>query len=422
MNNLYDQKHYILLYKNRVSRNVHIKIDLLNENDIKIDSFEGIATSGNIDFSGNSTYRRTGKVSMILTNDLLPKPDSKIWFNKRIKIYVGLSDWNDDITWYNMGKFAINDVCAQKSKDNKSLDINLLDYMAFLDGTLSGYLSHETKLTAKSGVKINEAIYTSVKHLPKIIIDDFQIEGLDVEIPYGLEFNPNGTVYDMVKQLTELYMSQEFFFDENGAFRVQRIRDRRFDPIVWDFTEDNMDLAIDYKNEIKMSNIKNSIHVWGSFDNDNGIQTYWVYRNRWCRQYKSDLNNLTDKQKGDICHINEDNNSYMWNGNNWQLLDFKVVPIFNIENIGEKIWSHNDDKIFTEQQAKLRCEYELNNYSNFAETISFSTVPIYLLKPNQKIKIQDKDTGINGYYLVESVSVPLDINNNMSITARKLYY
>ena len=232
MSNLYNQKQYTLLYKNMTGRQLHIRIDLFNDKDIKVDSFEGIATSGNIDLSADSTYRRVGKLSTILENNLLPKPDSRIWFNKRIKVFIGLSDWDDNIVWYDMGKFAIDKISASNSQANKSLDINLLDYMAFLDGTLSGYLSHETKLTVESGVKINEAIRASVEHLPKVMIGDFKIEGLDVKIPYDLEFNPNSTVYDMVKQLTDLYMSQEFFFDTNGIFRVQRIRDRRWDALA----------------------------------------------------------------------------------------------------------------------------------------------------------------------------------------------
>lgn len=422
MNNLYNQKHYSLLCKNMTGRHLHIRIDLLNDKDVKIDSFEGITLSGNIDLNGDSTYRRVGKLSTILENNLLPKPNNKIWFNRRIKVYVGLSDWDDDIIWYDMGKFAIDKVDSKNSQTNKSLDLNLLDYMAFLDGTLSGYLSHKTELLAESGTKINDAIRASVKHLSKVMIDDFKIEGLDVEIPYDLEFDPNSTVYSMVKQLTELYMSQEFYFDADGVFRVQRIRDRRFDPVIWDFTEDNMDLSIDYSNNIDMSNVKNSIWVWGNFNNDNGKQVYWVYRNRWCRNYKSDLNKLINKQKGDICHIKEDNNSYMWNGNSWELLDFKVVSQFNIENIGEKIWSYNDNKIFTEQQAKLRAEFELENQSNFAEKISFNCVPIYLLEPNQKIRIYDKDSGINGDYLITSISHGLTPDSVSNIQAHKIYY
>ena len=203
MSNLYNQKHYALLYKNMTGRHLHIRIDLFNDKDIKIDSFEGISTSGNITLSNTGTYRRTGNLSMALNKILLPKPENKIWFDKRIKIYVGLSDFNDEIVWYDMGKFAMDKVSAKSGQTDKSIEVNLLDYIAFLDGVLSGYLSHETQITVASGVKVNEAIKSTVASLPKVMIDDFKIEGLDVLIPYDLTFNPNGTVLDMVKKMIE---------------------------------------------------------------------------------------------------------------------------------------------------------------------------------------------------------------------------
>ena len=422
MSNLYNQKHYALLFKNMTGRHLHIKIDLFNDKDVKIDSFEGITTSGGINLSSDSTYRRTGNLSMILNKLLLPKPENKIWFNKRIKINIGLSDFNDEIYWYDMGKFAIDKVSAKSSQADKSLEMNLLDYVAFLDGVLGGYLSHETQLTAKLGIPIRDAIITTLSSLPKVMIDNITVEGLEALIPYDMTFNPNGTIFDIVKQILELYMGYEGFFDIDGAFRVQKIRDRKNDSIAWDFTIDNMDLSIDYVNEINMGNVKNSLHVWGNTSESTGIQTYWVYRNRWSRKKYDDLINLTDKQKGDICFLTEEGQSYMWNGNNWGLLDFNVVPIFNIESIGEKIWSYSDNKIFNEMQAKLRCEFELTNQSNFAETISISSVPIFLLDVNSKIKLENFEAGISGEYIIETISVPLDISSPMNITARKLYY
>ena len=75
------------------TRNLNIKIDLINENDIIVDSFEGIATEGTINLDGNSTYRRSGNMTMVFDkrHNLLPKPDSKIWLNKRIGIHIGLN-------------------------------------------------------------------------------------------------------------------------------------------------------------------------------------------------------------------------------------------------------------------------------------------------------------------------------------------
>lgn len=422
MSNLYNQKHYALLFKNMTGRHLHIKIDLFNDKDVKIDSFEGISTSGSINLSSDSTYRRTGNLSMILNKMLLPKPENKIWFNRRIKIWIGLSDYDDSIVWYDMGKFAIDKVSAKSSQTDKSLEVNLLDYVAFLDGVLGGYLSHETQLTAELGIPIRDAIITTLISLPKVMIDNITVEGLEALIPYDLSFNANGTIFDIVKQLLELYMGYEAFFDVEGVFRVQKIRDRKNDPIAWDFTIDNMDLSIDYVNEINMGNVKNSLHVWGNTSESTGIQTYWVYRNRWSRKNYSNLSELTDKQKGDICFLTEVNQSYVYDGTVWNLLEFNVIPMFNIESIGEKIWTYSDTKIFNEMQAKMRCEYELQQTSNFAEKINFSCVPIYLLDVNSKIKIKDTDTGIDGIYLITSISHSLSVDGTDSIQARKLYY
>lgn len=422
MGNLYNQKQYAMLYKNRGSRSLHLKIDLYNENNVKVDSFEGMALSGSVELNGESTYRRNAKLTTILKEDLIPKLGGKIWFGKKIGLQVGLADWDDKIVWYNMGKFAIDGASMSKDATSKSMDLNLLDNMAFLDGTLGGYLSHEAVLSVDSGAKISDAIRTAVKQLPKKLIDNFQIEGLDVSLVEDLEFNPNGTIYDIVKELTDLYMSQEFFFDLDGVFRVQTIRDRKYDPVKWDFTEDNMDLVIDYSRDIVMSNIKNSINIWGGVDEASGVQTYFTYRNRYARQDYSQMVAIVDKVEGDICHVVDEDKSYSWNGSKWEVLDFTVVPEFNMENVGEKIWTFSEDTIMDDNQAKLRTEYELKNTSNFAETINFNCLPIYLLDTNSKIKINDKDTGIEGYYLVESISIPLDVDGLMGISARKIYY
>lgn len=421
MGNLYNQKQYAMLYKNRGSRRLHVRIDLYNERDVKIDSLESLAVSGSIELNGDSTYRRNAKLTTDLIKDLLPKLSGKIWFDKRVGISIGLSDWDDEIIWYNMGKYAIENVGMNRDQSSKSMDFSLLDNMAFLDGTLGGYLSHETILSVDSGAKISDAIKAAVKHLPKKLIDNFQIEGLDVPLIEDVEFNPNGTIYDIVKELTDLYMSQEFFFDLDGVFRVQTIRDRKYDPVKWDFTEDNMDLVIDYSRDIDMSNIKNSINIWGGVDEGSGVQTYFTYRNRYARDNHNQMISIVDKIKGDICHVVSEDKSYSWNGSNWELLDFTVIPEFNIENVGEKIWTFSEDSIMDDNQAKLRTEFELKNTSNLAETISFNCLPIYLLDTNSKIKIEDKETGISGYYLVNSLSIPLDIDGTMSVSASKIY-
>lgn len=421
MGNLYKQKHYAMLFSNRVSRKIEVRIDLFNENDVQVDSITDVVVSGSINLDGDSSYRRTANMTTKLIKKLLPLKDGQVWFDKRIRISLGLEDWNGEIIWYNLGRFAIENVSASKGTTDKTLNFSLLDYMAFLDGTLGGHISHDTEIKVKSGVNISEAIATTVKSLPRKIVSKLDIEGLEESLVYDLEFSLNSTKYDMIKKMTDLFMAQEFFFDLEGVFRVQRIRDRRFDPIVWDFTEDRMDLTVDYSNDIDMSKVRNSVHVWGKYNDVTGIQHYWVYRNRWARNKKSDLNSLTDKQIGDICHIFEENQSYVWEGA-WKPLTFSVATDFNIENIGEKIWSTAQGDSDTLAQTKMRCEYEFLQHNDYGEIINISCLPIYLLNVNTKIKVEDKETGIKGDYLVTSINMPLGIGELMSMTCRKIYY
>lgn len=402
------------------TRNLNIKIDLINKNDIIVDSFEGIAIDGNINLDGNSTYRRSGNLTMVFDKkyNLLPSPSSKIWFNKRIGIWILLEDYFDNIVPFNMGRFAIDEVDLNFNSAEKTISCQCLDMMAFLDGTLSGKLSHKTVI--QEGTPISEAIKSVLTGLVKMSVEDIKIGDMDLTLPYTIEKEAGSTAYELIKELCEIYMGWDFYFNENGVLIVEKIRDKKGDPIIETFDGTKKDLTLNNNPKINFSNVHNSIWIWGR-QLDDGTQIKWNYRNRWARKDKVELDNLTDKKNGDICFIENDNKSYVYNDSAWELLDFNVIPIFNVEQISEKIWNYSDDKIFNDNQVKLRAEYELEQKSNMAETISFSCVPIYYLQPQQKININIDDE-IQGDFLVDSVTVPLDIQSDMTINCHKIYY
>lgn len=401
------------------TRNLNIKIDLINENDIIVDSFEGIATEGTINLDGSSTYRRSGNLTMVFDKkyNLLPKPDSKIWFNNKIGVHILLEDYFGNIVPFNMGRFAINEVDLNFNSAEKTISCQCFDMMAFLDGTLGGKLSHKTVI--QEGTPISEAIRSILTGLVKVSIEDIRIGNMDLTLPYTIEKEAGSTVYELIKEIIELYAGWDFYFNENGVLIVEKIRDKKGDPVIEVFDGTEKDLTLNNNPKINFSNVHNSIWVWGR-QLDDGTQIKWNYRNRWSRKDKIELDSLTDKQDGDICFIENENKSYVYNDSAWELLDFNVISQFNIEKIGEKIWTFSDDKIFNDNQAKLRTEYELEQKSNMAETVSFSCVPIYYLQPEQKINI-NKNL-VKGDYLVDSVTVPFDISSSMNISAKKIYY
>ena len=61
----------------------------------------------------------------------------------------------------------------------------------------------------------------------------------------------------------------------------------------------------------------------------------------------------------------------------------------------------------------------LYQYTNYKETISLTTIPIYHLEPNTLIKVRDYATGMNDTYVINSMSVSFNTGSTMTINATK---
>ena len=62
----------------------------------------------------------------------------------------------------------------------------------------------------------------------------------------------------------------------------------------------------------------------------------------------------------------------------------------------------------------------LYQYTGYNETIQISAIPIYHLEPNTRITVKDEDSDISGDYMINSISIPLDINGTMNISATRV--
>ena len=61
----------------------------------------------------------------------------------------------------------------------------------------------------------------------------------------------------------------------------------------------------------------------------------------------------------------------------------------------------------------------LYQYTHLNNTISITSLPIYYLEPNTRITVEDDPAGIYGDYIIQSISLPLDISSTMTINAYK---
>lgn len=70
--------------------------------------------------------------------------------------------------------------------------------------------------------------------------------------------------------------------------------------------------------------------------------------------------------------------------------------------------------------AQEKIDNLLYNYGYCNETITITSVPIYYLEPNTIISARDEGRMINGYYIINKITLPLDYKGTMQITAIKV--
>lgn len=359
------------------SRDLYIKIFLLNSSFKKIGELEGICLSGNINIDVNSDIRRTCNVELIIKDSsFLVGKDKKIWLDKFINIQIGLKNLRtQEIEWWNQGFFIINQPSINYSSKNNTLSFEGIDCMAKLTGQRDGVLTSKTVILENT--PLHEAIKMTVKTLGGF--SNVIVENTNRVVPYKNEKQAGDSIYSLLSELRDLYMDWEIYFDINGNFHYEKIRNKLSDTLALDFTQLYRDLILDVNYNYDFENVKNKITINGR-QLDNGTQVTYVA-------------------------INNDVNS-----------PFNInTDIGTIEDV------INDDKIFNIEQAQARGEYELLKHNNLKETLSLSIVPIYFLKGNDKVKYRNKKLEIDGEFLIQSLNIPLDINSSMQISAIKLY-
>lgn len=127
-------------------KTVYAKVVVLNKEELPIAQVEGKVSGGSISVQGNSAVRRTGSMSMVLSekeNNLL-NIDNLISINKKIKIFIGIeNDINanyDNIIWFPLGVFVITQPNISHATNGTTVSLNFKDKMCLLNGECGGGL------------------------------------------------------------------------------------------------------------------------------------------------------------------------------------------------------------------------------------------------------------------------------------------
>jgi hypothetical protein len=72
------------------------------------------------------------------------------------------------------------------------------------------------------------------------------------------------------------------------------------------------------------------------------------------------------------------------------------------------------------KSAEEEIENLFNQHSYCSEVVAISSIPIYYLEPNTVVNIHNEDSGINGEYKVDKITLPLTNGGLMNISATKM--
>lgn len=248
-------------------KELYYKLELLNENMKVLDCIEGNLISDNISISADSDIRRTYNCTLLVENStfVLGK-DSKIFFNKLIKPYIGvLHQRSQTIQWYCLGIFLYTDLNYSYNETDKTLQITCLDMMCLLNDSRKGQLP-DYKRTILAGTDAREVIISLLEEagVTKYFIE-FNINGNSIStfpIPYDLVFEAGSTVYTTIKEIVDLYAGSQMYFSLDGTFVISRIPTSKNEINV--LTDDILQqILINEQVTTSLSNVYNHIKIYG---------------------------------------------------------------------------------------------------------------------------------------------------------------
>lgn len=251
-------KEDLLLLKSRVIH-VYCKVDLLNLDMVTIDSLEGLVMNGSLSINADSDIRRTFSSTIFLDeNEQITSFNTEDWINKYVRVYIGLKQKDDTIKWWSQGVYMFNQNGFSYSSTDHTLSISCVDLVAKLDGSLSGQLvGYKTEIEINSDIR--NAIIATLKlsGLTKHLVDYW-----DRVVPYTLEYDTGVTVWDILKELRDLYYPFEMYFDDD-TFVCKEIPSGMNDPSVLD-SDIFADFVISENASVDYSEVKNCVEVWGA--------------------------------------------------------------------------------------------------------------------------------------------------------------
>lgn len=147
---LLDQEFLIEVDRERV-KTTKIQVTLLTWQEREIEDIEGTVTGGNLNIDGSTSMRRTGSISFVTDGSEFNYQElqSKFSPDKKIKVAFGFKNTFQNTKypasvypyiWFPQGLFFIQSCSVSHNLASCTVNMNIIDKMAMLNGQISGIL------------------------------------------------------------------------------------------------------------------------------------------------------------------------------------------------------------------------------------------------------------------------------------------
>lgn len=445
-------------YITKSVRQLRAKINILNFQMQIVDEISGNVLDGNIMEDANSDIRRTCDISMVVTNgEFNIQPGSQIWISNYIQVYIGVDNLYTGVTqWFNKGIYLIDQPSYSFDPVTSTLSFQGYDLMCKMTGLRNGYLEGIPTVIPQ-GSDIRDAMISTVTELGGFT--KYSIQENPQTVPYDIQIDPGGTVYDILVALRDILPSWQIYFDEDGVFHYEPIPSGENEPIM--FYDDTWNEVVLSENiSTDFSTVKNVVEVWGKTLSPAHYADATVegnvykleiadvssYRNNVLYGFTAptiisspqiQINSLST-----LPIVNEDGSSavipeedtyyvvkYQEENNNFLFMGYQQpYAVAQDENPSSPFYVNGPagkirivlqggdyDNIYTNDLAMQRAEYELWTRTRLEDSVTLSCVPVYSLQTNTVVSKTLTNQINPTLFIIKTITTNLSYSGTQSI-------
>lgn len=453
------------------NRDLYARINLLNFNFQKVDSWENVVVTGSLSFSINSEsdIRRTCNISLIPTDKSFDIANgNKIWLDKYVQIYIGIK-YRGEIVYTNMGIYLINNPSRVYSGSDNTLSFEGLDLMSKITGIRNGELEGLPHIIPQNS-NVRQAIIAT---LGLCGFNRYSVEECPYTVPNDININIGGTAYEILSQLRDIVPNYQIYFDVDGVFHYEPIPSGTNEQIRVsdDLWKNNL---VSYQINTDFESVKNVIEVFGKTHDITNFSTTTTVSGNSYNLTIANIDTLRNNIKigfvipsvvsgssfnlninglGNHLVKNEDGSNvnpntfiantyyvvkYIENGSYFLFMG-EVTPYAKVEDLNPNspfyvngttgririVLSGGEyDNIYMSSLARERANWELYTRCKIQDNITLECTPIYWLDVNWLIEItlpNKQGTEETIQYITKQISTTFDVSATQQITAMRYY-